>query len=588
MNYRRLSALLWATMGFLSVWATVPQGYYDSAIGKKGADLKNALYQKIRGHSSRSYNSLWSDFQSTDARNGKVWDMYSDIPNGTPQYTYNFGTNQCGNYAREGDCYNREHSFPKSWFNDASPMYSDLFHLYPTDGYVNNKRGNLPFGEVGIYTYISSNGSKVGKNTTSGYSGTVFEPIDEYKGDFARTYFYMATRYENLIANWANNSTEAGAVLAGNSYPAYKTWVVELLLKWHRQDPVSEKETNRNDAVYALQNNRNPFIDYPVLAEHIWGNKQNIGFQEEDTPTVNETFKALEATEITADAFTANWTAHSTASDYILNVYTIASQSGGEAQVIFSQDFGSELSSKIALDGYTSLTDEVGSVRLASGKKNGVIAISPIGTSGKAVLKVNAKRYGSDSDAIIYVNINGVQVGTITTTANYEDYEIILPAGAETATLSLTANAGKRVFVKSLSIETEGSTSYTSVLTGYPKNVGNVLNYNVTGLQPNTAYYYTVQPVGGTISAVIGVVTSSTSSVVAQQTKNIRLIHGVSGFYVNGLPSKANILIHSVLGIKLKELSNVSNGTFIALPTYGNYLITIDINGRKSTYKWVQ
>ncbi len=588
MNYRRLSALLWATMGFLSVWATVPQGYYDSAIGKKGADLKNALYQKIRGHSSRSYNSLWSDFQSTDARNGKVWDMYSDIPNGTPQYTYNFGTNQCGNYAREGDCYNREHSFPKSWFNDASPMYSDLFHLYPTDGYVNNKRGNLPFGEVGIYTYISSNGSKVGKNTTSGYSSTVFEPIDEYKGDFARTYFYMATRYENLIANWANNSTEAGAVLAGNSYPAYKTWVVELLLKWHRQDPVSEKETNRNDAVYALQNNRNPFIDYPVLAEHIWGNKQNIGFQEEDTPTVNETFKALEATEITADAFTANWTAHSTASDYILNVYTIASQSGGEAQVIFSQDFGSELSSKIALDGYTSLTDEVGSVRLASGKKNGVIAISPIGTSGKAVLKVNAKRYGSDSDAIIYVNINGVQVGTITTTANYEDYEIILPAGAETATLSLTANAGKRVFVKSLSIETEGSTSYTSVLTGYPKNVGNVLNYNVTGLQPNTAYYYTVQPVGGTISAVIGVVTSSTSSVVAQQTKNIRLIHGVSGFYVNGLPSKANILIHSVLGIKLKELSNVSNGTFIALPTYGNYLITIDINGRKSTYKWVQ
>ncbi len=115
-----------------------------------------------------------------------------------------------------------------------------------------------------------------------------------------------------------------------------------------------------------------------------------------------------------------------------------------------------------------------------------------------------------------------------------------------------------------------------------------MLNYNVTGLQPNTAYYYTVQPVGGTISAVIGVVTSSTSSVAAQQTKNIRLIHGVSGFYVNGLPSKANILIHSVLGIKLKELSNVSNGTFIALPTYGNYLITIDINGRKSTYKWVQ
>ena len=254
-----------------------PEGYYEAAYGKSGFALKSELSSIItKNHSVVSYNGLWDAFKSTDARsNGKVWDMYSDCD-------FTFGSDQCGNYTNECDCYNREHSFPKSWFNDASPMYSDLFHLYPTDGKVNGMRGNNPFGEVSSPTYTSKNGGKLGKNTTSGYSGTVFEPVDEYKGDFARSYFYMVTRYENQVGNWKSDMLESG-----NKTRAFKQWAVDLLLRWHREDPVSDKEIKRNDAVYAKQHNRNPFIDYPELVEKIWGNDGTPFKGNDPQPEVN-------------------------------------------------------------------------------------------------------------------------------------------------------------------------------------------------------------------------------------------------------------------------------------------------------------
>jgi len=165
----------------VNILAQIPNGYYITAEGKTGAELKTALYNIIKNHTVISYDGLWSAFQYTDKKsNGKVWDMYSDKPGQTPPYEYTFVTNQCGNYNSEGDCYNREHSFPKSWFNDASPMYSDLFHLYPTDGYVNNRRSNYIFGEVTTVSWTSLNGSKLGSSTASGTTLTVFEPIDEY------------------------------------------------------------------------------------------------------------------------------------------------------------------------------------------------------------------------------------------------------------------------------------------------------------------------------------------------------------------------------------------------------------------------
>lgn len=247
--------------------ATIPNGYYDDCENKQGGrTLLKALYQTISDHDVVSYKGLWSVYLTSDIdENGKIWDMYS-TKRWTPE------KEQCGNYSRVGDCYNREHSMPKSWFDDESPMVSDAFHIYPTDGKVNGQRSNYPYGECANGTTLPSNGNvkalgKLGTSTFPGYSGTVFEPVDEYKGDFARTYFYMAACYNDRISGWNSD------MLAKNNYPCYTTWAVNLLLKWHRQDPVSDKELKRNDAVYAHQGNRNPFIDHPELVEYIWGNK---------------------------------------------------------------------------------------------------------------------------------------------------------------------------------------------------------------------------------------------------------------------------------------------------------------------------
>ena len=251
--------------------------YYKNADGKKGAALKTALCGIIYNRTERTYNDLWTDFRTTDARaDGSVWDMYSN------KRAMTFGTDQAGNYKQEGDVYNREHSFPNSWFggkNGTMPMYSDLNHLYPTDGWVNNKRANFPFGETSNPTYKSANDfSKLGPCSYPGYSGTVFEPNDEYKGDFARTYFYMVTCYEEKIADWYQNYPESQPTLDGNAYPGLSSWQLAMLMKWAKNDPVSEKEINRNNAVYSIQKNRNPFIDYPGLEEYVWGGKVNVAF----------------------------------------------------------------------------------------------------------------------------------------------------------------------------------------------------------------------------------------------------------------------------------------------------------------------
>lgn len=252
---------------FLICWISaafsqIPPGYYDDASGLYGEELRAALQQIINNHEVQTNASLWQHFQSADSKmNGKVWDMYSDVPGGTPAFEFTFVVDQCGNYSGEGDCFNREHSFPQSWYNDFAPMSTDLFHLYPTDAWVNAQRGNWPFGTVNNASWTSSNGSKRGSCSFPGYSGTVFEPIDEYKGDFARSYFYMLTRYMNLVSSWET------PMLEGNTFSG---WANAMLLQWNFLDPVSQKEIDRNNVVYSIQGNRNPYIDRPEFVQYVW------------------------------------------------------------------------------------------------------------------------------------------------------------------------------------------------------------------------------------------------------------------------------------------------------------------------------
>ncbi len=256
---------LFLFIGILS--AAAPVGYYTPATldGKNTSALRTALQSIIDGHTVISYTGLWTAYATTDINpsTGKIWDMYSNC-------SFTLSSDQCGTYSVECDCYNREHTTPQSWFSEASPMVSDLFNVYPTDGKVNGMRNNYPYGEVGSASYTSGNGSLLGTSNFGGYSGIVFEPIDTYKGDFARTCMYMAVRYAGQCESWGNETY--GSTLGLTPYS------VALFLKWSREDPVSAKEIARNDAVYALQDNRNPFIDFPGLEEYIWGNNTSGSF----------------------------------------------------------------------------------------------------------------------------------------------------------------------------------------------------------------------------------------------------------------------------------------------------------------------
>lgn len=276
MNSRLYSTTLSVFLA-LTLNSQIPAGYYDSAENLNGYELKTALYDIIKGHTTRTYTDIWGFYSSYELDNyyendGSILDIYSENPTGSDPYTFTKVSDQCGNYSGEGSCYNREHSFPRSWFGGKiNPMNTDIHHIFATDGYVNSIRDSYPYGEVGSANYTSQNGSKRGSARTGlGYTGTVFEPIDEFKGDVARAHFYMAIRYENLISGWENYNEYSDAVLNGTSDQVFEQWVIDMLYEWHINDPVSQKEIDRNNGAYTYQNNRNPFVDHPEFVDSIW------------------------------------------------------------------------------------------------------------------------------------------------------------------------------------------------------------------------------------------------------------------------------------------------------------------------------
>jgi hypothetical protein len=243
-----------------SVNAGVPSGYYYYAKNKKQAALKTALKTYCSPQKELEYGGgpgfTWEGFFYTDQKaDGSVIDMYSN----TIRKFSGFSA---------VDGMHIEHSFPKSWWG-AYPnnAYKDLFHLYPADASTNMTKSNLPLGEVSGTPTLDNGVTKVGMNGFGTvYTDNCFEPADEFKGDFARSYFYISTIYEDYYQLWQS------PMLNNNTYPVWKPWALDLLLKWHRQDPVSPKELARIEAVYNIQGNRNPYIDYPNLVENIWGN----------------------------------------------------------------------------------------------------------------------------------------------------------------------------------------------------------------------------------------------------------------------------------------------------------------------------
>lgn len=266
--------------------------YYSSLEGLKGGALKKAAKETARKNYHRipygtEYNGglcTWQGFYYADTRmvGGELcwWDMYSEINVPAPSYTSHGSLNI-------------EHAVPNSWWgtNDTqkkgTDAYYDLFNLNPSDATANSYKQNYPLGEISRLTWSNEGDiTMIGVPTsnTGGGAAYVFEPADEYKGDFARAYFYVFTAYDDI--SWRTSSVNYMYDRA--SLLTLKPWAYQMLLQWSREDPISEKEIERNEAIYQYQGNRNPFIDNPELAEHIWGSKNDTGFHYGGSPGGDE------------------------------------------------------------------------------------------------------------------------------------------------------------------------------------------------------------------------------------------------------------------------------------------------------------
>ena len=423
--------LLFCALGF----AQAPAGYYSTATGS-GYALKTELHNIIKGHTTLSYGDLYVTYETSDVDNffekdGSVLDMYSENPAGVDPYNYAItSTQRCGGYTNEGDCYNREHIIPQSVFNEASPMVSDAHFITPTDGKVNGIRSNYPHANVANPTTTTRNGSKLGNSTTAGYTGLVFEPIDEFKGDIARMYFYFATRYENTVASYSfpmfNNST--GKV--------FTDAFLAQLIAWHNLDPVSEREITRNNAIYSRQNNRNPYIDNPSYVATVWTS------QPADTEAPS-TITNLTVSNTTSNAVTLTWSAATdnvavTSYDLYLNGTLKSSHTGLTATA-------TGLLASTSYSFYVIARDDARNSSVASATVNGTTTATPVGGTGATDLFFSEYVEGSSFNKSLEIaNFTGTAVDL----TGYSIRKQSNGAGAWTAGLNLTGtlNSGA-VFV---------------------------------------------------------------------------------------------------------------------------------------------
>ncbi|WP_291128551.1 endonuclease [Flavobacterium sp. UBA7682] len=277
----------------------IPPGYYNTATGT-GYTLKTQLFNIINGHNDRTYSGLYTTYLTSDIdmyyeNNDTMLDMYTENPTGSEcEFVYGGGLQDDGTLGNnECERYNREHLVPQSYFgNGVTPMYSDAHFVIPSDKHVNAQRGDFPFGRVNNATNTYSNGSKRGLNLNSGYSAgftsTVFEPIDEFKGDIARMLLYFVTRYEDQLASFYSTSNSLSKVMFdGSTGQSFSPTFLNILLTWNQQDPVSQREIDRNNAIYARQSNRNPYIDNNTYVTTVWG-----------LPLGTSTFESLNAVSL--------------------------------------------------------------------------------------------------------------------------------------------------------------------------------------------------------------------------------------------------------------------------------------------------
>ena len=670
------SLLLFGLIYFGSVTGQEPDGYYDAATGLAEGELKSALHHIIKGGKRLTYGSgagkTWSGFEKTDLHpDGYVWDMYSDRKVKFPG----------GGGVPSG--MNIEHSVANSWWggykNDA---FKDLYHLNPSYANANAKRSNYPLGEVAKGEVVGT--IKVGNNTFgTEYNDISFEPSDQYKGDFARAYMYMFTCYEDLT--WTG--TKATSMLKNEKYPMLRPWAADLLLKWHRNDPVSEKEINRAAEIYKIQENRNPFIDYPEIAEYLWGDKKGepffftpstepvflaparnatfrfapihyqsvgtieikisarnltsdirIGLSGTDaslfklsqtsitpemaqegfmlnvtfhpvkaipaqalltlssdgieTRTVSleaeatEDFSALPAKNITHNSFEATWTPSSLTNRFSLEVYT-KEVTILDNVLIHDASFAGKMAPGWSESGYSSFTDgNKDGIRLASGSSAGTLTSPEMDLSIGGRLVFVAKQWDGDGLVKVRINYGANILDEITLSEQYSSYEVTIPKTDLEAEITFYAQKGKRLFISSAQIYSEGEIIRKVPLAGYPKQIEGATSFFVEQLQPDQFYYYRITPELPDVfpSEEVEVKTPVYTSLSEEKMDKFDVFVSGKDIRIETPTDNGHILIHDITGKLVRSIIISGRIGQTQLPHSGIYFITLQ-HGNGNSFK---
>lgn len=439
--------LLWATLiTCLAVMAeAIPAGFYDGINGKQDAELKTTLSLLVRGGERYEYGvttyhstsnppewekgdlkayGTWQALPLTDMHpDGIVWDMYSNC---VRYYPNKQGESGCS--------LNIEHCFPKSWWGgEVNDAYKDLYHLNPSDQRANSQKSNYAPGHVNKADKFDNGSFKMAKAANSSTGFICFEPEAQYRGDFARAYFYIATAYEDFVWKSGTSPFDAANALDNNSYLEFKPWLIEVLLDWHRADPVSDKECCRANRISDIQHNRNPFIDYPELVEYIWGNKKG---------------QAVDLNALTC-AFEPGLCINEEPLPELEDIYDIIINLPAITAAYINAIPGGSANSGIQSNGNASIT-------MGKSSTDGEISFTGFSLTDTAVLAFRASPYNSATSMQldIYANeslLQSIQVKVEQETRHEVRYKLTVPAGTTSLRLvSVGGSTSKRACMQEL------------------------------------------------------------------------------------------------------------------------------------------
>ena len=562
------------TTAFVSA-EELPAGYYDAIQGQSDSTLKSTLHLLIRGgeryaYGAATYHSTnniatadvvgddgeilyhkgdtiwrvgdfkapgtWSAFLLCDQlSDGTIWDMYST----TKRYFPIAGGSAAG--------MDIEHCLPKSWWgwNSSSSAktdsigyraYCDLYHLNPADREANNNKSNYPPGILQDSNKVNNTSFFMGKDTTWG--DYAFDICDEYKGDFARAYFYIATAYQDLT--WA---TAYNKYVSNDSYLTFSPYLTQILLQWNRIDPVSEKEINRLDAISSIQHNRNPFIEYPDLVEYIWGNKKGKPVDlhaltcttSDDYTLPYDTVNPLAypATDISSTGFTAHWKEHDCKS-YLLEVFT-RTESGANDTIISMLGINSNLVRNSG--GHVQWLTEDGSAEAKYTLMDGTYAICMSTTSAKRQLRltnfgtapdntfltVKCAIYKGDTSAVLCVRgDNDELLYKQPLVLDDAYYTFSIPKGTQQISL-IQEEIGKsknyhRISLQQVFLYSGDYQVIETPLAGFPKMVNSTELHIKHNIPAGQKVYYRVTPAGLRTSNTITLTIPSDTHTIVSST----------------------------------------------------------------------